>query len=128
LHTDEHMGDCPRVNGFCTREWWVCRIDLDFRDCCSGLLFCVRVFSGDGFNVSARLILVIRELTRQRAPTSGGQYHWVSEFAPRRFQRLMSYMTGWVWLQSCNSNVSVANFDIALRVGLGKRLCSSTML
>ncbi|KAH8750375.1 putative GABA permease [Hyaloscypha finlandica] len=33
------------------------------------------------------------------APTSGGQYHWVSEFAPRRFQRLMSYMTGWlcVW-------------------------------
>ncbi|KAN0096808.1 amino acid permease [Hyaloscypha variabilis] len=33
------------------------------------------------------------------APTSGGQYHWVSEFAPRRFQRFMSYMTGWlcVW-------------------------------
>jgi len=100
---------------------------LDFRDCCSGLLFCVRVFSGDGFNVRARLILVIRELTRQRAPTSGGQYHWVSEFAPRRFQRLMSYMTGWVWLQSSNSNVGIANFDIALCVGLGKRLCSSTM-
>jgi hypothetical protein len=39
---------------------------------------------------------VVRELTRHRAPTSGGQYHWVSEFAPRRFQRLMSYMTGWV--------------------------------
>ena len=29
-----------------------------------------------------------------RAPTSGGQYHWVSEFAPRRVQRFLSYMTG----------------------------------
>ncbi|KAL8786989.1 MAG: hypothetical protein Q9195_007967 [Heterodermia aff. obscurata] len=29
------------------------------------------------------------------APTSGGQYHWVSEFAPRRYQRFLSYFTGW---------------------------------
>ncbi|KAK8006703.1 amino acid transporter [Apiospora marii] len=30
------------------------------------------------------------------APTSGGQYHWVSEFAPQRHQKFLSYMVGWV--------------------------------
>lgn len=30
------------------------------------------------------------------APTAGGQYHWVSEFAPRSKQRFLSYMTGWL--------------------------------
>ncbi|KAE9987052.1 hypothetical protein EG328_003834 [Venturia inaequalis] len=29
------------------------------------------------------------------APTSGGQYHWVSEFAPKSSQRYLSYMVGW---------------------------------
>ncbi|KAK0263603.1 hypothetical protein LTR35_017508 [Friedmanniomyces endolithicus] len=27
------------------------------------------------------------------APTAGGQYHWVSEFAPRKHQQFLSYMT-----------------------------------
>ncbi|KIX00815.1 uncharacterized protein Z518_09880 [Rhinocladiella mackenziei CBS 650.93] len=30
------------------------------------------------------------------APTSGGQYHWVSEFAPPNVQRLLSYFIGWL--------------------------------
>ncbi|KAF1837627.1 amino acid transporter [Decorospora gaudefroyi] len=30
------------------------------------------------------------------APTSGGQYHWVSEFAPRSSQKFLSYMVGWL--------------------------------
>ena len=29
------------------------------------------------------------------APNSGGQYHWVSEFAPRSTQKPLSYITGW---------------------------------
>ncbi|RDI80235.1 hypothetical protein Vi05172_g9750 [Venturia inaequalis] len=29
------------------------------------------------------------------APTSGGQYHWVSEFAPKSYQRFLSYIIGW---------------------------------
>jgi choline transport protein len=29
------------------------------------------------------------------APTSGGQYHWVSEFSPRRYQKILSFITGW---------------------------------
>lgn len=28
------------------------------------------------------------------APTSGGQYHWVSEFAPASSQKFLSYITG----------------------------------
>ena len=30
------------------------------------------------------------------APTSGGQYHWVSEFAPRKYQKFMSFVVGWL--------------------------------
>lgn len=26
----------------------------------------------------------------------GGQYHWVSEFSPKQYQRFLSYMTGWL--------------------------------
>lgn len=30
------------------------------------------------------------------APTAGGQYHWVSEFAPRKHQKFLSYIIGWL--------------------------------
>lgn len=30
------------------------------------------------------------------APTSGGQYHWVSEFAPAGYQKILSYFVGWL--------------------------------
>lgn len=30
------------------------------------------------------------------APTTGGQYHWVSEFAPWRLQKILSYASGWL--------------------------------
>ncbi|KAJ0426478.1 amino acid/polyamine transporter I [Aspergillus carlsbadensis] len=30
------------------------------------------------------------------SPTAGGQYHWVSEFSPRRYQKFLSYITGWL--------------------------------
>ncbi|ORY15110.1 amino acid permease-domain-containing protein [Clohesyomyces aquaticus] len=30
------------------------------------------------------------------APTAGGQYHWVSEFAPPKYQKSLSYFTGWM--------------------------------
>jgi hypothetical protein len=29
-----------------------------------------------------------------RSPTSGGQYHWVSEFAPPKAQKMLSYAVG----------------------------------
>ncbi|KAM3074423.1 hypothetical protein ACMFMG_002773 [Clarireedia jacksonii] len=30
------------------------------------------------------------------APTAGGQYHWVSEFAPPKIQKFLSYLVGWL--------------------------------
>ncbi|EAS36416.3 GABA permease [Coccidioides immitis RS] len=30
------------------------------------------------------------------SPTSGGQYHWVSEYASPRYQKFLSYITGWL--------------------------------
>jgi choline transport protein len=30
------------------------------------------------------------------APTAGGQYHWISEFAPRSMQKQLSYIIGWL--------------------------------
>lgn len=45
------------------------------------------------------------------APTSGGQYHWVSEFAPPEYQKVASYAAGWMstlgWLASVASSVFV---------------------
>lgn len=45
------------------------------------------------------------------APTSGGQYHWVSEFAPPKYQKFLSYASGWMstlgWLASVASSVFV---------------------
>ncbi|KAF2477510.1 GABA permease-like protein [Lindgomyces ingoldianus] len=42
--------------------------------------------------------LVIASLAEMSsmAPTAGGQYHWVSEFSPPRFQKPMSYFIGWM--------------------------------
>ncbi|KAI0126747.1 amino acid/polyamine transporter I [Xylariales sp. AK1849] len=50
------------------------------------------------------------------APTTGGQYHWVSEFAPRKHQRFLSYIMGWLcvlgWQTSCASTAYVAGTQI----------------
>lgn len=45
-------------------------------------------FVGFGF-----VILSISEMASM-APISGGQYHWVSEFAPDSVQKQLSYLTG----------------------------------
>lgn len=36
------------------------------------------------------------------APTDGGQYHWVSEFAPPHLQKFLSYSSGKLTLLHCN--------------------------
>lgn len=41
------------------------------------------------------------------APTAGGQYHWVSEFAPRSYQRILSYLSGWLSAISWQSIVAL---------------------
>ncbi|KAF1817486.1 putative amino acid transporter [Eremomyces bilateralis CBS 781.70] len=43
----------------------------------------------------AFIVLSIAEMASM-APTAGGQYHWVSEFAPPRIQKSLSYISGWL--------------------------------
>ncbi|ERF74073.1 hypothetical protein EPUS_08121 [Endocarpon pusillum Z07020] len=52
-----------------------------------------------GFFIAAVAFLFIyaslAEMTSM-SPVSCGQYHWVSEFSPRRYQKYLSYLTGWL--------------------------------
>lgn len=52
------------------------------------------------------VVLSLAELASM-APTAGGQYHWVSEFAPRNHQRLLSYLSGWLSTVSWQSIVAL---------------------
>lgn len=40
------------------------------------------------------VVLSLAEMASM-APIAGAQYHWVSEFAPEKYQRFLSYMTGY---------------------------------
>ncbi|TKA83694.1 hypothetical protein B0A55_00266 [Friedmanniomyces simplex] len=56
------------------------------------------------------------------APTSGGQYHWVSEFAPPQYQKVLSYASGWMstlgWIASLASSVYVCGTQIQAMVNV----------
>jgi choline transport protein len=41
------------------------------------------------------IVLSLAEMSSM-APTAGGQYHWVSEFASREYQKVLSYTSGWL--------------------------------
>ncbi|KAK0270448.1 hypothetical protein LTS00_016951 [Friedmanniomyces endolithicus] len=50
------------------------------------------------------------------APTAGGQYHWVSEFAPRKHQQFLSYMTGWLYASVHSTALCSTAYSGALAV------------
>ncbi|KAK6824888.1 hypothetical protein PG987_012382 [Apiospora arundinis] len=47
------------------------------------------------------------------APTSGGQYHWVSEFAPPQHQKFLSYMVGWLSALGWQTALVVTSYTVA---------------
>ncbi|KAK3670939.1 hypothetical protein LTR78_009217 [Recurvomyces mirabilis] len=55
-------------------------------------LFWSYIWTFAGFSL---VVISLAEMASM-APTSGGQYHWVSEFAPPRHQGWLSYFTGWM--------------------------------
>jgi hypothetical protein len=59
---------------------------------------------------TSSMVLCYPDLTFQRAPTSGGQYHWVSLLAPTSASIQLSWVTGWI---------SVLAWIAATGVGLG---------
>ncbi|KAE8377711.1 amino acid/polyamine transporter I [Aspergillus bertholletiae] len=44
------------------------------------------------------------------SPTSGGQYHWVSEFASPHHQRILSYITGWMSVLAWQAGAASGSF------------------
>ncbi|KAE8342761.1 hypothetical protein BDV24DRAFT_162292 [Aspergillus arachidicola] len=56
------------------------------------------------------IVLSLAEMSSM-APTAGGQYHWVSEFASRKHQKFLSYASGWL---SAIAWQSVVAFDTYL--------------
>ncbi|KAF2656678.1 amino acid transporter [Lophiostoma macrostomum CBS 122681] len=59
------------------------------------------------------------------APTSGGQYHWVSEFAPAKHQKFLSYMIGWLcvlgWQTGAANTAFLAGTQIQGLIVLNKQ-------
>ncbi|KIV95884.1 hypothetical protein PV10_03485 [Exophiala mesophila] len=50
------------------------------------------------------------------APTAGGQYHWISEFAPRSYQKGLSFLVGWLCSLGWQSGVSIGCFLAATEI------------
>jgi choline transport protein len=44
------------------------------------------------------------------APTAGGQYHWVSMLAPKRYSNFLSWLTGWIATLGWNANTAAGVF------------------
>lgn len=60
----------------------------------------------------AGFIFIVASLAEMAsmAPTSGGQYHWVSEFAPASNQRILSYISGWMSVLSWQAGAAGGAF------------------
>ncbi|PVI00908.1 amino acid transporter [Periconia macrospinosa] len=53
--------------------------------------------------------IVLSELVSM-APTSGGQYHWVSMMAPKHMQKVLSYISGWLTLAGWQASTASAAY------------------
>lgn len=67
--------------------------------CSVARIFAYCYFDGrDGIHgpVSARFLHSRTRIRLIVSRTAGGQYHWCSEFAPKRYQKQISYLVGWL--------------------------------
>ncbi|KMP04648.1 hypothetical protein CIRG_04329 [Coccidioides immitis RMSCC 2394] len=60
----------------------------------------------------AFVILSMAEMASM-APISGGQYHWISEFAPNEYQQLLSYVSGWVCVLGWHTGIAGSAYTVA---------------
>ena len=85
-----------QLPGFRTYRWRHCPSLLGLDRMLVGSSTCICKYCGNGFHVCANFQAVNGKRSQfvDSSPTAGGQYHWVSEFAPPRFQKILSYITG----------------------------------
>lgn len=50
------------------------------------------------------------------APSSGGQYHWVSEFAPPSLQKILSYCSGWLAAMGWQAFIASTSYTTAQQI------------
>jgi hypothetical protein len=51
-----------------------------------------------------------------REPSAGGQYHWISELAPRDVQKLLSYIFGWLTVFGWQVGLASVSYAAALQI------------
>lgn len=50
------------------------------------------------------------------APSAGGQYHWISEFAPAKAQKLLSYLVGWLTVLGWQVGLASVSYATAVQI------------
>lgn len=90
-----------------------------FAICCIGLLLntmCLAEMASMGKKHLLSFIRLQKADSRPLAPSAGGQYHWISEFAPAKHEKLLSYIVGWLtvlgWQVGLASVCNVAALQI----------------
>ncbi|KAF1850649.1 amino acid transporter [Cucurbitaria berberidis CBS 394.84] len=63
-----------------------------------------------GTAIGMGFVIVSMAEMASMAPTSGGQYHWVSEFAPKKHQRFLSYLVGWLCVLGWQTGIASIAF------------------
>ncbi|KAJ5281057.1 hypothetical protein N7478_006429 [Penicillium angulare] len=77
------------------------------------------IYSYIGTLVGFSFVILSMAEMASMAPTSGGQYHWVSEFAPPHAQGLLSYMTGWLCVLGWHTGIAGCCYTVAnMMVGI----------
>ncbi|KAF2717936.1 amino acid transporter [Polychaeton citri CBS 116435] len=62
------------------------------------------------------------------APTSGGQYHWVSEISPPRFQKQLSYAVGWMAALGWQVGLPACSYVFAQQILALITVCDETYI
>ena len=79
----------------------------------SGLAYCVLSLPWENWHrcthPNKRQSHLIADITN-RAPTAGGQYHWVAMLAPRSSRKVLSYITGWLTVLGWQANIAAASY------------------
>ncbi|TKX24010.1 amino acid permease-8 [Elsinoe australis] len=83
---------CFAAISMATWEFVLIANDAALTDGGRGGFFWTYIFTCFGFFTICASIAEMSSI----APTAGGQYHWVSEFASPRWQQILSYCAGWI--------------------------------